>query len=590
MRAAPHAFAVGVEYQRGDIAKAIGGHCFGQPSLQPLNREARRDLPDKPSGIGKAGLHRHPAPLPGVGTVGRLCQQGIQKPPAMFKRSFGFEQRRDVNLVFHPEQLGEIERGEHRGGLFAFGHQHPDRGISIDVLDDLRHRDELPDRGGAFGGKRGEIGAQRRGFIHHRAQGGERAFAGEFDHFAFGQAAADRVVELFGVHAEMDPAHPQPIGAHRGGERQQGDGAGLRGGIGLGFERGDQRRERQQVVGAVGGQPVGGGGQRCFAAEIACEIGGAFSGEPRRGAQSVEQRVRRVDGFQRGGVARQPFSLFGQAEPDRGVPANIGAPVHVISDPAGKAERQRAQGAPLIGPVLARFIEQAGDNRIARILRPAHRGHCGAVFVVKRHGGVFGRDHAGAIVDHPIARGRSGNRLGLFRREQEGGVRGEHGVELRAFPARARAFPARAKGVEIAILTRQCGGAFGGWSQQLAQLGRAGFQPVAFQISHQRGQIIQAHLPRLKPARQIERQLKHRVEQRGFAGALMQVSQPCFKIGDGLHGDSPCSVAKAAAAPNRPGCGWTISLTGMPAIRLSNRPLDLNLAAKPDASSVSRMR
>jgi len=93
VRAAAHAFAVGVENQRGDIAKTIGGHCFGQPPLQPLNREARRDLPDKPSGIGKAGLHRHPAPLPGVGAVGRLGQQGIKEPPAMFKRSLGFEQR-----------------------------------------------------------------------------------------------------------------------------------------------------------------------------------------------------------------------------------------------------------------------------------------------------------------------------------------------------------------------------------------------------------------------------------------------------------------------------------------------------------------
>ncbi len=316
MRAAAHAFTVSVENQRGDIAKAVGGHRFGQPPLQPLNREARRDLPDETSGIGKAGLHRHAPPLPGVGAVGRLCQQGIKEPPAMFKRSLGFEQRRDIDLALHPEQLGEIERGEHRGGLFALGHQHPDRGVGIDVFEDLRHRDELPDRGGAFGGERGEIGAQRRGVIHHRAQGGERAFAGEFDHFAFGQPAADRVVQLFGVHAEMDPAHPQPIGAHRGGERQQGYGAGLRGTFGLGLQRGDQRRERQQVVRAVGGQPVGGCGERCFAAEIACEIGGAFGGEPRRGAQGVEQRVRRVNRFKRGGVARQPFSLFGQAEPD----------------------------------------------------------------------------------------------------------------------------------------------------------------------------------------------------------------------------------------------------------------------------------
>src|SRR4029079_2300239 len=35
----------------------------------------------------------------------------------------------------------------------------------------------------------------------------------------------------------------------------------------------------------------------------------------------------------------------------------------------------------------------------------------------------------------------------------------------------------------------------------------------------------------------------------------------------------PCSFAKAAAAPIKPGCGWVMSLTGISSIRRSKRPL-----------------
>ena len=56
----------------------------------------------------------------------------------MFQRGFGFEQGGDIDLAFDPEQPREIERGKHRGGLFALGHQHPDRRIGINMLHDLR--------------------------------------------------------------------------------------------------------------------------------------------------------------------------------------------------------------------------------------------------------------------------------------------------------------------------------------------------------------------------------------------------------------------------------------------------------------------
>lgn len=239
MRSAAHAFAVGVEHQRGDVGQPVGGHRLGEAALQAFDGEGGGHLPDEAPGVREPGLHCHAASQAGIGAVGRLCQQGVEEPAAVLKSGLGLEQRRDIDLVLDPEQLGEIERGEHRGRLFALGHQHADRRVCIDMLEDLRHREELADRSRAFGGEGGEIGAQRAGFIHHPAQRRNRALAGQIDRLVIGKAAADGVVELLGVHPEVNPAHAEAISAHRSGEGEQADGAGGIGCLGLGFQRSD---------------------------------------------------------------------------------------------------------------------------------------------------------------------------------------------------------------------------------------------------------------------------------------------------------------------------------------------------------------
>ena len=47
---------------------------------------------------------------------------------------------KNVDLVLHPEQAGEIERRQNRLRLFAFRDQHPDRRVGIDMFQYLRHR------------------------------------------------------------------------------------------------------------------------------------------------------------------------------------------------------------------------------------------------------------------------------------------------------------------------------------------------------------------------------------------------------------------------------------------------------------------
>ena len=157
----PHRFAVGVEDQRRDFAQPVLLHRACQTALQSLNGKRGGHLADEAAGIRKSGLDRHtPAHLRIVAVTG-LGEQGIEKPLAVLHCAFGLEQRRNIDLVVDAEQLREKERGEHCLRVFAFGDQHADRRIGIDVVQDLRHGEELAHGGGVLDGERGEIGPQR---------------------------------------------------------------------------------------------------------------------------------------------------------------------------------------------------------------------------------------------------------------------------------------------------------------------------------------------------------------------------------------------------------------------------------------------
>jgi hypothetical protein len=250
------------------------------------------------------------------------------------------------------------------------------------VLEDFGHRQELADRGGAFDRQRGEIGAQWLRFGEQFAQRHDRALARHVEVFAGWQMLAQRIVELLGVHAEMHPAHPQPVGAHRGRERLERDGAAV--GPLLPIQRLDQRSEGQQLVRIGGGEAVGGGAQRGGIGQVRGEIRGASGGIGGSRAQRVEQRVARVDGVQRSDIARQPVGLFAEPEAQRGMPADIGATVHVVTDPGSEAERHRRKAAPFFGPASLRLLAQPGNDVVARILRIGDRGHRAGMLMGER--------------------------------------------------------------------------------------------------------------------------------------------------------------------------------------------------------------
>ena len=262
VRAAAHRFAMGVEDQRGGIGQAMRRHRLRQPPVQPFDGERGGDLPDEAAGIGKAGLDGDTPTRLGIIAIGWLTQQRIEKAAAMFHRAFGFEQRRDIDFVLDAEQPREIERSEHGLRLLAFGDQHADRRVAVDMVEDLRHCQELADGCGALYRQRGEVAAQRLHIGKQVAQTVERGTAGEIEAVVGVDAAADGVEQLRAVHPEMDPAHAEAIGTHRGGGGQQADSAVLFRRTGKRFDRCDGSGEAGQPVGMVRGDAIGGGAER----------------------------------------------------------------------------------------------------------------------------------------------------------------------------------------------------------------------------------------------------------------------------------------------------------------------------------------
>ena len=223
------------------------------------------------------------------------------------------------------------------------------------MVQDLRHGQELANGRAALDCERGEIGAVRLYPGQQFAQPHDCAPAGEVQRAVPVYHAPDRVVELAGVDAKVNPARAQPVGAHGGGQRFQCDGALQAGAPGLFLQRGDQRGEGEYLCRMFLRQPVGCGGEHFRIAQVAREFGSAFIGIGSRGLQRGEQRVGRVYRLQRNGIAFQPSGFLDQPEMDGIIPFDVRPPIHVIADPAGEAEWQGLEIVPFVGPAAGRF-------------------------------------------------------------------------------------------------------------------------------------------------------------------------------------------------------------------------------------------
>ncbi len=181
MGAAAHAFTMGIEDERGDIGQVIGRHRIRQATLKPFDGQAGGNLSNEPTRIGKARLDCNAAAFACVILKRLFGEQGVEEATAMFQRGLGLEQGRDVHLVFDAEELCKIQCSKHCCWLFAFGHQHADRCVRIDMFQYLCHSQELADSGAAFDGQRGEIGREWIDVLHQVAQRTNGALAAEIE-------------------------------------------------------------------------------------------------------------------------------------------------------------------------------------------------------------------------------------------------------------------------------------------------------------------------------------------------------------------------------------------------------------------------
>ena len=192
----------------------------------------------------------------------------------------------------------------------------------------------------------------------------------------------------------MDPAHAQPIGAHGCGHGQQGFGSSIVCAGGLLFQLGNDRRKAGQLERVVPRQVIGRFGQGGVIVQIGA---GQTLGLGLRIGRGGAQPFGQVGGNpgQGGGVAGQALGLFLQPVTQRGGPGNVGAAVHVIADPGGKAQRHGGQLAPLVGPFPASAGQQGADHGIAGGLGARQGIHRRAVFGIERDRIALVRGYAG---------------------------------------------------------------------------------------------------------------------------------------------------------------------------------------------------
>ena len=237
-------------------------------------------------------------------------------------------------------------------------------------------------------------------------------------------------------------------------------------------------------------------------------------------AEPRGNRMAGIDGFHLRGIAPQPQPLFAQAIADAGRPADIGAPVHVITDPAGEAVGQQLQCPPAIRPTRRCLCQQRADDSIARILPARERRHRRIMFEIERDRRALRIDDAHCLGTDIAAASRRRDRFSLRRGEQERGVRGKHDMEQRTLPTCGKIIKrgrCGGKAAQSGKVILQCHG-----GQQMHQFGSAALQAFAFEFGHQRASIGQRHLPRFQFARKFQTELENRVEQRRFDGPRMQ--------------------------------------------------------------------
>ena len=120
----------------------------------------------------------------------------------------------------------------------------------------------------------------------------------------------------------------------------------------------------------IGGKAVCGGGKVCRVRQIGGEQRGHLAGMLLRRFQPVSYAAFARN--QRLRIAAQSLGLLKQPKAHTRGPADIGAAVHVVADPAREPPRHRLHALPLTRPVVCGDLEDDPGYRVARLASPLH--------------------------------------------------------------------------------------------------------------------------------------------------------------------------------------------------------------------------
>ena len=353
----------------------------------------------------------------------------------LLQRLGGFEQRADLDVPFHAEQPGKPERGEQRVAGLGLGDQEAHRHRAVHVLDDLRHRHHQARGRCLLDQQRAEVDRHRLHRIERRVDRREQRAAMRrlLRRIGDRQTLAHDIVDLRGIEPRVRVRQRQPVRNQARARRAQRQPRRLVGGGQCCIEQRQQRFGRGQRGVAPVHQRLGEGGDtrrvRRFGTKRELRGNRLLGGG--------DARPERLGSWQGGDLAMQTRELQAlhlQAQPQRVPPADIGAPVGVVADPARQDHRARREFRPAVGP------RGAGDRQ-QRLVEPIDR-----VTAVGDRGGGLGelvgqRDRRRPVrrqVRHGGAPTR-GLRQGVAcrDRQRERRMRGEHSGEARALHQRA---------------------------------------------------------------------------------------------------------------------------------------------------------
>ncbi len=455
-------FAVGVEDHQLDRAHALRRQRPADRASELLDRVGGRDLAEGAAGIGIAGLDAHPAMAAQIIPVARHLERLGDHPGTLLQPGQALEQRRDLDLLGDPEQLGEIERGQEREAGLAFGDQEAHRLGRVDIFQDLGDDHEDPARGRPLGDQRAEIDPGRLDLLD---QGADRvqiaqAMAGIVRAVVHPQGLADRVVQLAGVQAGMGVRHAEAVGPDLGAQHQKAVAqrrivARRQGALDqldqlAGIDQPGRAAGMHRPGGArqLGRPALGARGPRALLEHQDLVVGLLDrQGEPRRQQlQQVAQPGIAGDQCAQGArlleIALQLQHLDPQALGEGHGPGNVGAAVQVVADPAGNRQKPGAELVPALRIDLLGDLEHQAIHLVQDLVQIGDRHQRLAVLLVQieRPGGAVLAP--ADLVQEALAAGGAGRPAlavqaerqldqGVLQglRQGEGRVRGDHDAE-----------------------------------------------------------------------------------------------------------------------------------------------------------------